>query len=191
MEWDSTGQVIYLGLLLAALGGWAIAEFRGRMGQGLRSLLAWGLIVVALMAGYGLWQDIRPGFENRQMVGEAGQIEIPRDPDGHYYATVLVNGVPIRFLADTGASKMVLTQADAERAGLNPAALAFTDEAMTANGTVMTAPVRLQRVEFGPHLAENVRASVNGGEMDVSLLGMDYLGRFRIEIAEGTMILSR
>jgi aspartyl protease family protein len=51
MDGDSTAQLIYLGLLLAAVAGWIMVEFRGRMGQALRTGLAWGMIFIGLMAG--------------------------------------------------------------------------------------------------------------------------------------------
>ena len=57
--------------------------------------------------------------------------------------------------------------------------------AVTANGTVATAPVRIDRLEFGPIMLRNVAASVTDGSFDGSLLGMRFLSRFgRIEIEE-------
>lgn len=49
----------------------------------------------------------------------------------------------------------------------------------------MTLPV----VELGPFRTENFTAFVNGGEMDGSLLGMEYLGQFDMEFRGGTLIL--
>ena len=72
MDGDDYGRLIYLGLLLAAVAGWGLSEYRGRMGQGLRAFLAWGLIVVGLMAGYGLWLDIRTDILPMQQVSTAG-----------------------------------------------------------------------------------------------------------------------
>ena len=119
---------------------------------------------------------------------DPGRIELPRAPDGHYYATLEVNGTPLRFVIDTGATSMVISQADAVRAGLRRDDLLFFSEAMTANGTVRTAPVSLDTVAIGPFVDRDVRAYVNGGEMDESLLGMSYLDRFdRLEITGGTM----
>ena len=87
---------------------------------------------------------------------------------------------------------MVLTKTDAERVGLTADDLIFYSEAMTANGPVRTAPVRLDDVALGPFHDANVRAFVNEGEMNQSLLGMDYLNRYaRLEIANGQLILER
>ena len=123
---------------------------------------------------------------------DTGRIEVPRGPDGHYYLTLDINDAPVRFVVDTGATSMVLTKTDAERVGLTADDLIFYSEAMTANGPVRTAPVRLDDVALGPFHDANVRAFVNEGEMNQSLLGMDYLIRYaRLEITNGQLILER
>jgi aspartyl protease family protein len=190
MTGDDFGRLIYLGLLLVAVAGWGLAEYRGRMGQGLRSFLAWGLIVVGLMAGYGLWQDIRHDVSPMQRA-TAESVEIPRAPDGHYYLTLTIGGQPLEFMADTGASGVVLSRADASRLGIDLQGLVYAGQSQTANGIVRTARVRLEDVTLGPFHDPSLGAYVNEGDMDGSLLGMDYLGRFRIEIAGDRMILRR
>ena len=72
MDGDTFGRFLYLALLLAAVGGWVLVEFRQRMGQTLRAATAWGLIFLGVMAGYGLWKDIRRDILPRQMVTSAG-----------------------------------------------------------------------------------------------------------------------
>lgn len=190
MDGDRFGQLLYLGLILAALIGWGMAEFRGRMGQGLRMALAWGAIFVAVMAGYGLWHDIRRDVILTQSA-EADRVEVPRSNDGHYYMTLTLQGTEIRFMADTGATNVVLSPADARRLGLDPATLVFAGQSQTANGTVRTAYIRLQDVTLGPFHDDEIGAAVNESEMSESLLGMDYLGLFHIEIAADRMILRR
>ncbi len=190
MDGDQTARLVYLGLLLAALSGWFFAEFRGRMGQALRMALAWGFIVIGLMAGYGLWQDIRRDIKPEQTI-VANRIEVPRASDGHYYLTLTIDGVPMRFMADTGASNVVLRQKDAQILGIDTSKLAYLGTATTANGTTRTARVSLNNVALGPVFDAKISASVNEGDLDVSLLGMDYLGRFKIEMNGNMMVLSR
>lgn len=190
MDGDQFGRMIYLGLLLAAVGGWVVVEYRGRLGQAARSAMAWGLIVVGLMAGYGLWKDIRRDVMPVQMESAEG-MEVPRAGDGHYYLTLSIAGQSLLFMADTGATGVVLSREDAESIGIDLKALVFTGLSSTANGTVRTARVSLPDVQFGPYHDDSLGAWVNEGEMDISLLGMDYLGRFRIEIAGDRMILRR
>lgn len=191
MEGDTIGRFLYLALLLAAVGGWIMVEFRQRMGQTLRLGMAWGLIFLGLIAGYGLWKDIRHDILPRQMVTEAGEVVLPRAEDGHYYAQIGVGGATLPVLADTGASNVVLSPGDARRLGIDPAGLVYTGQAMTANGLVRTARVTLDSLRLGPFEDRDVPVWVNEAEMDVSLLGMDYLGRFRIEIDGDRMVLRR
>ncbi len=191
MDGDTIARMAYLGLLLAAVGGWVIVEYRQRLGLALRSAAAWGLIFIGAMAGYGLWTDIRTDIGPAQMTVADGRVELPRAPDGHYYATLVLNGTEVRFMADTGATNMVLSQQDARRIGIDPDTLIYLAEAQTANGTVRTARVTLDSVELGPLRDATFQAWVTDGEMEGSLLGMDYLGLFRIEIAGDRMILTR
>lgn len=191
MDGNDYGRLAYLALLLVAVGGYVIVEFRNRMGQALRVGAAWGLIFVGVIAGYGLWNDIRPDLIPRQMVSDTGTVEVPRADDGHFYIMLDVGGTPVRFMADTGASNMVLSTADAERLGFDPASLVYLGTAQTANGTVRTARVELPDVALGPFRDAGFPAWVNEGAMDMSLLGMEYLGLYRVEIAGDRMILTR
>lgn len=191
MDEDLWMRLLYLSLLLLAVGGWVFVEFRQRLGQSLRLAAAWGLIFLGVIAGYGLWNDIRPDLMPRQAVVEGGAIEIPRGPDGHFHLTLEINGTPIRFVADTGATNMVLTREDATRLGIDPDALVYLGEARTANGSVRTARVELPVVQLGPYVDEGFPAWVNDAEMFGSLLGMDYLQLYRVEIDGDRMILRR
>jgi aspartyl protease family protein len=191
MDEDILGRLVYLGLLLLAISGWIVVEMRREMGKTLRTAAAWGLIFLAAVAGHGLWKDVGARMSPQQTVTEGGTIELPRRDDGHYYATLTINGEAIEFLADTGATTMVLSQDDARRLGIDPEALVYLGEASTANGIVRTARIELDSVDFGPFRDTGFPAWVNDGEMDGSLLGMDYLGLYRIEIDGDRMILSR
>ncbi|MBC7133881.1 MAG: TIGR02281 family clan AA aspartic protease [Roseovarius sp.] len=185
-------SLVYLVILGAAVGLWFLAQNRAPRGRLLQHAAVWGLIFVGAIAAVGLWGDIRQTVQPRQSVLGETRIEIPRAPDGHYYLTAEVNGVALRLVVDTGASQIVLSQQDARRAGIDTASLLYTGRAVTANGTVRTAPVRLDRVEVGPIRDTNVRAVVNGGEMAGSLLGMAYLQRFsRVEITGARLVLER
>lgn len=192
MDSDQLARLAYLLLLLVAVAGWVLVEFRRRIGEALRVGIAWGLIFCGVAAGYGLWHDMG-GFSvpAPQMVSTTGEITIPRAPDGHYYVTLDIDGTPIRFLADTGASNMVLTQADALSLGIDPESLVYMGEAATANGTVRTARVELPSVTLGPYTDTDFPAWVNRGDMQGSLLGMEYLRLYRVEIAADQMVLRR
>lgn len=191
MDGDQATRALYLGILVVSVGGWLLVEYRSRLGTALRTLMAWALILLGLAAGYGLWTDLRRDVIPDQFTSQNGQIEIPRAADGHYYLTLDINGTAVRFLADTGASTIVLSPGDAARLGFDLADLRFTGQATTANGVVKTAVVTLEDVRLGPVGDRNLTAYVNQSPMDGSLLGMEYLGLFRIEIAGDRMILRR
>jgi len=193
MNSDDIARLAYLGLLGAVLVGWFITQNRQSLGRLAQQAVAWGLIFLGVIAAIGLWGDIRQTIRPQQSTMRADHsVNLPRARDGHFYLTLMINDVAIYFLVDTGASQMVLTQSDAEKVGLNPADLAFTGRATTANGEVRTAPIRLAQVSLGPILDRNVRAWVNEGEMEQSLLGMSYLQRWsKIEITSQGLRLTR
>lgn len=193
MEKAEIASIIYLSLLGIALAGSLVSANRHQIGKLARYALTWGFIIVAGVVTVGLWPELRQTVLPQQSVlTSSGEITVPRSFDGHYYLTLEINGAPIRFVVDTGATDMVLTPQDAARAGLDTANLRYTNRAMTANGMVQTAPVRLELVELGPISDRYVPAVVNGSPMQESLLGMSYLNLFdRISIEGGRMVLAR
>lgn len=181
---------VLLGMFAMAL---LLSLMRLRAGVVLRNGTAWIVIFIVAVTGFGLWEDIREDVVPRQTAfADQGRVEVPRSRDGHYHLTAEVNGTPIHFVVDTGASEIVLTKQDAARAGMAVDQLQFYGRANTANGEVRTAPVRLDSISIGGIRDTDVPAFVNEGEMFQSLLGMSYLNRWdRIEIAEGKLILNR
>ncbi|MCE8518191.1 TIGR02281 family clan AA aspartic protease [Ruegeria pomeroyi] len=190
---DDFARLIYLMLLVAALLFWFISQRRASLGKAMQMAMAWVFIFVGVIAMVGLWDDIRGTVAGTPRISVSdNRVEIPRSPDGHYYATLIVEDKPLRFLVDTGASQVVLSHADAERLGIDTSDLNYFGRAYTANGEVRTAPVKLGQVQLGGFTDQGVTAWVNEGDMAESLLGMDYLQRFSsIQIAGGTLVLSR
>ena len=87
---------------------------------------------------------------------------------------------------------MVLGPRDAARAGLRADDLVFSGWASTANGTVQTARVILDSVALGGITEHDLPAVVNGAQMDMSLLGMEYLSRWdEVTIGADKMTLRR
>ncbi len=189
-DWAS---LAYLTLLAGVLAGWFILQARANLSRTLQHAAIWGLIFLGVIAVAGLWGDIRRTVLPVQAVmTETGQIVLPRGPDGHFHLTAAVNGADIAFIVDTGATELVLSRADAARAGFAEADLVFLGRARTANGEVRTAPVVIDRIAVGAIEDRGVRAFVNDGDMVGSLLGMSYQSRFsRIEIADNKLVLTR
>lgn len=180
MSGDTVASLIYLSLLVCVIAGYFLVSNRNRLGQLSQYAVLWGLIFIGIVAGFGLWDDVRSTspLAQRLEVSDQGAISVPRSPDGHYYMTVSLNDAPVRFVVDTGATAVVLTKEDAARAGLNIDDLRFLGRANTANGTVRTAPARIEEFTLGDRIDRNVPVQVNEGEMQGSLLGMSYLDRF-------------
>lgn len=192
MEQFDFARLTYLVILGSVLVLWFVVQGRESIGRLLQQALIWALIFLGALAAVGLWDDIRQTVRPAQSVVSGDRIELPRVPDGHYYMTAEVNGTPLRFVVDTGASQVVLTRADAEKVGIDTQSLNYLGRAFTANGGVRTAPVRLDSIAVGPVRHEDVRAVVNEGDMQGSLLGMSYLQLFSsIEIFGGKLVLTR
>lgn len=192
MENDEFGRLAYLILLGLAVGGWFIAENRGNLGKTARQAAVWGMIFVGAIAVVGLWSDIRDEVMPRQTLAADGVVEVPRGFDGHYHMVLHLNNVPVEFIVDTGASDVVLSLEDARRIGIDTDQLVFSGRANTANGVVKTASARIGDVRLGDTAENSIRVSVNGGDMEGSLLGMTYLRRFQsIEIRGDQLFLTR
>ena len=192
MNNTQTADAIYLSLLGGALLLTYVLASRTNIGQMLQQMGIWILIFMGAIAVIGILPEIQSIVTPRQSVVDGTTIVLPRSRDGHYYLTLNINNVPVQFVVDTGATQVVLTQKDAKRIGLNPLTLSYLGIANTANGTVRTAAVLLETVSLGTMKDTRVRAVVNDGQMNGSLLGMTYLNRFdSITIKNGELILSR
>jgi aspartyl protease family protein len=193
MTGDQFGEALFLVILGGAVLVWFIAQNRLSLGRVAQQALIWVLIFVGVIAAVGVWDDIRSTVTPRQTVhADSQRITVPRSRDGHFRLTLMINDQPIPFLVDTGATQIVLTREDAERAGLDPSDMIFSGVAMTADGEVRTAPVRLETVALGPFVDHRVGAWVNAGELEQSLLGMSYLQRWSSVSFQGdTLVLDR
>jgi aspartyl protease family protein len=111
--------------------------------------------------------------------------------DGHYWADGQVNGAPVHFLVDTGASNVSLSLQDARRLGLAPSSLTYGEVVHTAAGVGRAARVRLKSVSVNGVRVTDVDALVIDGGLPASLLGMSYLGRLsRFEATPSSLVLN-
>jgi aspartyl protease family protein len=109
---------------------------------------------------------------------------------GHVVLDTAVNGAPVRMLVDTGASLVTLTPADARAAGIDPARLVFNRHVNTANGAVRMASATLREIRIGQLSVYDVPAAVLQN-LDVSLLGMSFLGRLQsYEMRDGKLTIT-
>lgn len=204
---DNRMQLVVGALWLALIGGSFLARAsRGGLRLLFGSLAIWMFIGLGLLTAYSFRHEFarlgervmgelmphRPTPEAQRPGAAAPDpgVSFRARQGGHFVVEARVNGEPIRFLVDTGASDVVLSPADARRVGINPNALSYTRRYNTANGVVEGAPITLNRVNIGGIELEDVRASVNRAEMPGSLLGMSFLGRLGgYEVRDGVLTL--
>ena len=122
--------------------------------------------------------------------GHASPIDthVRRSPNGHYFVTALVNGQPVRFVVDTGATTVALTEEDALRAGVPFDRSSFDVIGVGAAGPIRGQEMHLSSVELDGKERLHVQAVVLEGA-DISLLGQSYLSHFNIQMNGDTMVL--
>lgn len=112
--------------------------------------------------------------------------------DGHFAAEGRVDGRPILFMVDTGASQIALRASDAARLGYRPRPQDYTVRISTANGEGRAARIELERVEVGEIIVRDVRAFVVADDaLAVNLLGMSFLSRVRWHHEPGQLVLEQ
>ena len=190
---DTHARFFYLAILGVALASGIFYNYRARLGTAVQHAVIWVLIFAGATIAYGFKdQLVSQLYPDSAQSVDSRTIALRRADNGHFYARVRINGTEVRFMVDTGATNLVLSQQDASRAGIALDSLNFVVPTNTANGRVYGAGVVLDRIELGGFVDRDVRAMVNGGRMKDSLLGMTYLDRYRSFSVEGdTLLLSR
>ena len=104
-----------------------------------------------------------------------------------------INGRPVDFMVDTGASVIALTERNAAMLGTRPAERDYVGIVRTANGTVRVAPIMLRTLAIDDLLLHNVAAVVlPRGALNDNLLGLSFLSRLRrFEFADGKLVLEQ
>jgi aspartyl protease family protein len=106
-----------------------------------------------------------------------GAAQIVKAADGHFWAEAKVDGRAVRFLIDTGATAVALSQTDAKRLGIDTKTLDYSYRVMTASGETRAASVKLASISVAGAQVRDVEALVVEKGLETSLLGMTYLGR--------------
>jgi aspartyl protease family protein len=166
---------------------------RGPIGWALRCLAAWAAIAVVAGVYHG---HLAPPQLLRPQAAVAAAARVPSnrivyraDPMGHVAIEAAVNGAPVTFLLDTGASLVSLPVEAAEAAGIDRRELVFDRRAATANGIARVAPVMLREIRIDQLAVEDVPAVVID-KLHVPLLGMSFLKRLKsYEMRDGELIV--
>lgn len=114
------------------------------------------------------------------------EIIIPASRDGHYYLEGSVNGVPTRFMIDTGATYVSVSEEFARKARLPEGIAGYFS---TANGTVEGRVVKDQVVEAEGFRATGLSVAVTPLAGKTGLLGQNFLRRFEVSQSAGVMRL--
>jgi len=102
-------------------------------------------------------------------------------PRGMFQADGTINGVPVRFLVDTGASTVALSSDTARALGIDLSD-GIPGMASTASGTAPMLMITLKSVSIGQFTVRNVPAGVVlGSYPDPPLLGISFLNNFDME----------
>lgn len=195
---DQFGSLIGKVALVSVIGAVAWRMFAGKAGEAMKSALLWLVIVAALAVGYAYRGEIRPVTD--RVLSEfvpgyaistgANTVEIARGSGG-FIVNATVNDAPVTLILDTGASAVVLTQEDAQAAGIALDGLRYDVTVETANGRARAASVTLRTLSVGSITEQDVRALVSPpGALRRSLLGMTFLSRLQgFEIVGDRLIL--
>ena len=162
-----------------------MGQARGFALRGALGIVAfWLVVMAALYWAMDRWQQPR-----QARVTAEGVLELPRQADGHFRVAGTVNGEPVLFMVDTGASIVSVSEALAQRAGLRGGEPASFN---TANGVRTGRIVRAASVSLqGGTRVENLRVGVGlqVGDDSQGLLGQNFLQHFDIQIERERMLL--
>ena len=111
----------------------------------------------------------------------AEPVQIFRDNWGMFKTVGSINGMPVNFLVDTGASTVAMNAAQARRLGIDFRVEGDSTYVATASDVTQAFRVTLDRVKVGNIELHNITAVVIDGPMpQETLLGMSFLGRLEL-----------
>jgi aspartyl protease family protein len=161
------------------------------LGKGM-IIAAWVLLLLLLTLFFGqvLEQRENPNALPGGTVNSQGEREVvlQRNAQGHYVVSGMINGYPVVFLLDTGATDVAVSEALANKLGLEKRGGAFSH---TANGVVAVWQTVLDRVTLGVIEMHNVRATILPELKPANqvLLGMSFLKKLELIQRDGVLIL--
>ncbi|WP_310535368.1 TIGR02281 family clan AA aspartic protease [Novosphingobium sp.] len=167
-----------------------------RLGGAVRGIGNLGL-VAALLLTIAQVARLNPGGEfslpgiglpEQKVQGSETRVAMSRD--GHFWIRTEVNGAPVRFMVDTGATLTAMAPPVAEQARVEKQAMRAPVILKTANGQAMAELVTIRELRFGNIIARDLDAVVAPGLGETSVLGMNFLSRLKSWRVEGrTLVL--
>jgi aspartyl protease family protein len=178
---DQAVDFIYL-LLMLVLVASAFSVRRLPIGQGLKMAGAWLLIFGAVFIGFTLKDDFAAlgrrvldgGGDRAVAVRQGDEMRIRLSEDGHFWVEARLNGTPVRFLVDSGATTTSISVATARRAGIEPRR-GLPAVVQTANGVVEVQRGRAERLELGTIRRDDLAVHISESFGETNVLGMNFL----------------
>lgn len=176
---DAAPNALYL-LLLLVLVASSLVGMRVSAGRAAKMLLAWVAIfgaAFALFAFRGEFTSLGARLKS-EAVGSSDPVvsgetlRLRKRDDGHFWVDARINGTPVRFLVDTGATTTTISSSVAKKAGLEPGMRG--DVVGTANGTLFMPKVTAGLLEVGPIRRTDFSVNINPND-GTSVLGMNFL----------------
>lgn len=163
-------------------------RIQSQFGRGMM-LAAWLSIMGLLYMVFHYWEDgrLNPNKNLKSTLTSDGRVEVVlrRNAHNHYVTAGKINGRPVVFLLDTGATNVVIPQHLAARLGLKAGS---RQRAQTANGVIMVRGTSIHRLSIGALELANIDASLNPAMVgEEILLGMSVLGEVELLQKEGRM----
>lgn len=178
---NQAAELLYLLGVIVVVAS-ALMVRRVPLRQGVKMALAWILIFLVLFAVFALRNDFIELGERLlgEVRGDASAVQVGQEmrvrqaSDGHFWVDAELNGTPTRFLIDSGATTTSISGRTAERAGISPSG-GLPAIVQTANGAVMVARGRAERIRLGTIERTNLAVHISDGFGDVNVLGMNFL----------------
>ncbi|UVH59402.1 TIGR02281 family clan AA aspartic protease [Variovorax paradoxus] len=122
--------------------------------------------------------------------GGGNRVVLSADSRGHFMTQGTINGRPVTFMLDTGATSIALSADDAQRIGLDYSKGQRVTMS-TANGTTSGYRLRLQSVRVGDVEVYDIDAIVSPQAMPFVLLGNSFINRFSMRRDADQMVLEK
>lgn len=197
LEDEKLARLVFLICLLVFVAGGLKFSTR-HLGKTIRQAATWLVIIAALVVLYAYRDPVQRVFQpviselqpsRATMIVDADgrdTLVFSRSRDGHFHVRATINGAEVAFLVDTGATRTVLTQRDAERSGIPVDSLQYNRPVQTANGVTYEARLQTPSIKIGPVTILNPSVGVlKAGQLETSLLGMNVLDQFTSLRVEG------